>query len=147
MKNRQDVDRKFFLLFILWNAGNVLRTGTGGVTRFYFSLSFHCLCTGKIPLSFWGATGAGSSLRDTCSSGSWARAVLCVGLTWITSDLGAACACQHSTLSSPRRLSAARWDASLELSCCSGLPCPHPATGTRDLCTPSCLLYCQNGLF
>lgn len=64
MKNRQDVDRKFFLLFILWNAGSVLRTGPGRVASLGFFLSFHCLWTGKIPHSFWSATGAGSSQKE-----------------------------------------------------------------------------------
>lgn len=145
MKNRQDVDRKFFLLFILWNTGNVLRTGTGGVARFFYA--FTAFALGKYLTLSGGPLEQVPPRRYICSSGSWSPSVLSVGFTWITSNLGAAYPCQHSTLSKPRRLSAARWDASLDLSCCSELPYPHPAIGTHALCTHSCLLHCRNSLF
>lgn len=116
-KTGEMLTESFFSYSFYEMAGNVLRTGTGGVARFFLLfLIFHYLCTGKIPHSFWGATGAGSSQKVHLQQ--WQ---LSVGFTWITSNLDASYPCQHSTLSNPRRLSTTCWDASLDLSCCSEL--------------------------
>lgn len=45
-----------------------------------FFLSFHCLCIGKIPHSFWGATGAGSSHKVHLQQ--WQLITVCA-LCWL----------------------------------------------------------------